>query len=94
MEVLKALLSIIVGVMFFSVLFMLAKPLLLFVLILIIIGIIRIAIARWKFNKQADVFREQATKNRQSNQYQSSQQKQNVSGDVIDAEFTEEEIVD
>ncbi len=98
MEVIRAIIMMIVGVMFLIILAQLALPLLGFFAILVIIGLIRNYFFRRSIQKRAEQFERTRSSNqkerekRQNSSY--TQSSSNVVGDVIDAEFTEEEIID
>lgn len=90
MEVIRAILSIFLGLLFLGFIFRLAWPLLMILMVFIVFTVIRIAFMNKSYKNDA--------RNRQStNQRQDSGQRSQTSNtasnpDVFDAEYTEEEL--
>ncbi len=88
MDVIKSMLSILVSLFFLSIVFRLAWPILVFIALIILFTVLRGAFAMRRFRNSAS-----------SGQSQSANQQQNSgpsfsssNPNVIDAEFTEEEL--
>lgn len=99
MDIIKAIIGILTGVMMLFLLgnvFVAAFPILLVLIILVVIGFFRGEKARsQQRNRQyTNQNREQYQQQRQSRTQSSSQSRTSGNRDVIDAEFTEEEILD
>lgn len=103
MEVIKAILAILVGIMVIFIVSQLALPLLGIFAIIIILGVVRAWFSAKRYGGHRNAYEQQrardqearqrqAQSRRNTNTYRTSSQSNNV--DVIDAEFTEEEIVD
>ena len=94
MEVLKAIISLAVTVMFFFLLIQLAWPILLIFGVLILFVVLRLRFSARQFRRTVE--REERSFNQQRDKYssQSSDRTQSRSSnpDIIDVEFTEEEI--
>ena len=94
MEVIKAILGLIVGVMVLSVLFQLIGPILLIIFVIFAISSVRIWYMNRNIRGQGNYSRRETysqSNNRQNRQTNTSSKRPT---DVIDAEFTEEEIID
>lgn len=99
MEIIKAIISIIIGMMVLSLVITLAGPFLKILFVIIVLGMIRIWWIGRKMRQRPQYTQEPRQHRQQSQQRtQSSQSYQRssgqVRGDVFDAEYTEEEIKD
>lgn len=94
MEVIKAIISLAVTVMFFFLLVQLAWPIILIFGALILFIVLRFRFSARQFRKTVE--REEKTYNQQrenySNQSSGRSQSRSSNPDIIDVEFTEEEI--
>lgn len=96
MEIIKAIISIIIGMMVLSLVITLAGPFLMILFVIIVLGMVRIwwigrqMRQRPKYTQEPRQQNQQRTQSNQNYQRSSNQ----VRGDVFDAEFTEEEIKD
>lgn len=95
MEVIKAILSILVSVMFIFVIIQIAWPLIIIFGLIILFTVVRFRIRANKFQKdvqdQQRQYQKQANQERERTQ---STRRTSSTIDVIDAEFTEEEITE
>lgn len=99
MEVIRAIIGIIIGVMVLTLVFKLAWPILVFIFVVTTISAVRLwFLSRKGQNRAAYTARPKYNQNGkgQTNQsaYRTNQSSNPGASDVIDAEFTEEEIID
>lgn len=96
MEVIRAILMMVLGVIFLSFIIRISGPLFLLLGIFIIFTVIRVAFLnnRYKNNskRQQDQRRQQFDNQRRRQSNQSDQRRPLSDSDVIDAEYTEEEL--
>ncbi len=94
MEVIKAIISLVVTVMFFFLLIQLAWPILLIFGVLILFVILRLRFSARQFRRTVEREEKAFTQQRDSysNQSRSQGQSRNTNPDIIDVEYTEEEI--
>lgn len=87
MEVIRAILSILISFLFLGIVIRIAWPLLLILVFFILFTVFRGALMSREYRKRA------SERHTESSQQSTSQQQQSSSNpDIIDAEFTEEEL--
>ena len=93
MEIIRAILSIFLGLIFLSFIIRISYPLLMIAGVFILFTVIRVTFMNKSYKNRANGQRTQSTNNqRQNRQTTNNQSTASNNPNVIDAEFTEEEL--